>query len=384
MDPEKVQVVEKWPKLKDCKLLQCFLPICQLLSTVHMKLQHYSCSSHSPHLHKGSFTWDDVADKIFNKLRRRFVSAPILVHPDPKSHFIVEVDASNVRVGVILSQHSARDLKVHPCAFYSHRLSGAKQNYDIGNKELLAVKLALEEWRQWLEGAQVPFQVWTDHKNLEYLQTAKRLNSRPARWAVFFSRFNFQLAYRPGSENVKPDALSRYFEIPTKEVDPDTILRPEVFIKTIEMEIERVVCQAQGDNTAPSNCPDGRLYVPANARSQVLQWGHSSQLSGHPGTGRTISFIQRKLWWPEMREDVQNFVSACSVCAQAKVTHQPPQGFLQPLPIPHRPWSHVALDFVTGLPTSNHNTTILTIIDRFSKTVHVVPLTKLPSASETA
>ena len=68
----------------------------------------------------------------------------------------------------------------------------------------------------------------------------------------------------------------------------------------------------------------------------------------------------------------------------AKVMHQPPQGLLQPLPIPHRPWSHIALDFVTGLPTSNHNTTILTIIDRFSKAFLFIPLTKVPSASETA
>ena len=82
--------------------------------------------------------------------------------------------------------------------------------------------------------------------------------------------------------------------------------------------------------------------------------------------------------------DIQNFISACSVCAQAKVTHQTHQGLLQPLPIPHRLWSHIALYFVTGLLTSNHNTTILTIIDRFSKAVHFIPLTKLPSASETA
>ena len=85
-----------------------------------------------------------------------------------------------------------------------------------------------------------------------------------------------------------------------------------------------------------------------------------------------------------MREDIQSFVAACSVCAQAKDTHQLPQGLLQPLPILHHPWSHIALDFVTGLPPSNHHTTILTIIDRFSKAVHFVPLTKLPSASDTA
>ena len=166
---------------------------------------------------KTRFIWDERAERAFQKLKRRFATAPILIHPDPKAQFIVELDASIVGVGAILSYCAAGDSKVHSCAFYFHHLSPAEQNYDIGNKELLAIKLALEEWRQWLEGAQVPFQVWTDHMNLEYLQTAKRLNSRQARWALFFSRFNFHLAYRPGSKNVKPDALSRYFESPAKD-----------------------------------------------------------------------------------------------------------------------------------------------------------------------
>ena len=55
----------------------------------------------------------------------------------------------------------------------------------MGNRELLAVKVALEEWRHWLEGASQLFIVWTDHKNLEYIKKAKRLNSRQARWAIY-------------------------------------------------------------------------------------------------------------------------------------------------------------------------------------------------------
>ena len=321
MDPEKVRAVEEWPKPADRKALQRFLGFINFYrrfirnySTIAAPLTHLTST-------KINFCWDQDAERAFIKLKRRFTTAPILVHPDSDTQFIVEVDAANVRVGTILSQHSAGDSKVHPCAFYSHQLS---PNYGIGNKELLAVKLAPEEWPQWLEGAQVPFQVWTDHKNLEYLQTAKRLNSRQARWALFFSRFNFHLAYLPGSKNVKPDALSRYFEGPTKDIDPDTILRPEVFIHAVELDIEKTVQEAFGTEAAPSRCPEGRLYVPANGRSQVIQWGHSSQLSGHPGTNWTTSFIQRKFWWPEMREDIQNFVSACSVWGQAKVTHQPP------------------------------------------------------------
>ena len=78
----------------------------------------------------------------------------------------------------------------------------------MGNKKLLAVKLALEEWRYLLEGSEHPFQVWTDHKNLTYIQQAKRLNPRQAHWALFFNRSDFNLSYCPGSKNLKPDALS--------------------------------------------------------------------------------------------------------------------------------------------------------------------------------
>ena len=73
--------------------------------------------------------------------------------------------------GAILSQHSQHDKSLHPCAYFSRSLSSA-------DRELLAIKLALEEWRHWLEGAEHPFVVWTDHKNLLYIQQTKRCNAR--------------------------------------------------------------------------------------------------------------------------------------------------------------------------------------------------------------
>ena len=164
-----VRGVEEWPKPTDRKALQRFLGFTHFY---HRFIRNYSMLA-APLTHLTStevrFVWDQEAEKAFRDLKKRFTSAPILVHPDHKAQFIVEVVASNVGVGAILSQCSAGDSKVHPCAFYSHRLSPAEQNYDFLVK-LLAVKPALEEWRQWLEGAQVPFQVWKDHKNLEYLQ----------------------------------------------------------------------------------------------------------------------------------------------------------------------------------------------------------------------
>ncbi|KAK3530504.1 hypothetical protein QTP86_027868 [Hemibagrus guttatus] len=106
--------------------------------------------------------------------------APILRHPDLDLPFVVEVDASSSGLGAVLSQRHGKPGKLHPCAFYSRKLTSAEVNYDVGNRELLAIKAALEEWRHWLEGVRHPFQVLTDHRNLEYLRGAKRLNPRQA------------------------------------------------------------------------------------------------------------------------------------------------------------------------------------------------------------
>ncbi len=85
-----------------------------------------------------------------------------------------------------------------------------------------------------------------------------------------------------------------------------------------------------------------------------------------------------------MARDVRLFVLACSVCAVSKSSNRPPAGLLQPLSVPSRPWSHISLDFFSGLPPSQGNTVVLTVVDRFSKATHFIPLPKLPSARETA
>lgn len=103
--------------------------------------------------------------------------------PDPERQFIVEVDASDIAVGAVPSQRSLLDEKVHPCAFYSHRLLSAERNYYVCNCKLLAIRLALGEWRHWLEGS-FPFIVWTDQRNFENIHLAKRLNARQASLAV--------------------------------------------------------------------------------------------------------------------------------------------------------------------------------------------------------
>ncbi len=98
----------------------------------------------------------------------------------------------------------------------------------------------------------------------------------------------------------------------------------------------------------------------------------------------TLAAISQSFWWPTRERDIRRFVASCHVCAQTKPSNTPPAGLLRPLPIPSRSWSHIALDLVTGLPLSAGNTVILTVVNRFSKAAHFIPLPKLPSACETA
>lgn len=385
MDPSKVDAVTSWPVPDSRKRLQQFLGFANFYrrfirgySTLAVPLTALTSS-------KVMFQWSSSAEEAFQNLKARFTSAPILRVPDPERQFVLEVDASDMGVGAILSQRATDSQKLHPCAFFSRRLTPAERNYDVGNRELLAVKLALEEWRHWLEGTSQPFLVWTDHKNLEYIRSARRLNSRQARWALFFTRFNFSLSYRPGSRNIKADALSRQFgeggNIPRGS---DTILPTPQLVAALTWEVEERVKAALDDQPGPSACPPNRLFVPQMLRSDVIQWAHNSRLTCHPGIQRTREVVQQRFWWATLKEDTREFVNACPVCNQHKSSHQAPAGLLQPLPIPHRPWSHISLDFVTGLPPSNGHTAILTVVDRFSKMAHFVPIPKLPSAKETA
>ncbi|KAI2668898.1 Transposon Tf2-9 polyprotein [Labeo rohita] len=307
MDPAKVRAVSDWPVPGSRKALQQFLGFANFYRRFIRNFGQVAAPLTALTSTKTEFCWSNAAQAAFDNLRFKFTTAPILILPDPNSQFVVEVDASEVGVGAVLSQRSPQDDKLHSCAYFSHCLSPSERNYDIGNKELLAVRLALGEWRHWLEGTAILFLVWTDHKNLEYIRSAKHLNTRQARWALFFGRFNFVLSYRPGSKNGKPNALSRQFGSPDNMPSSDTILPADRLVGAVVWGVETQVKRALARVEAPLGCP---------FRSAPLSCDGAT-----PPNSRVIQV---------------------------------------------------------------GNTVILTVVDRFSKAVHLISVPKLPSGRETA
>ncbi|KAM4065040.1 reverse transcriptase (RNA-dependent DNA polymerase) [Hirsutella rhossiliensis] len=134
------------------------------------------------------FRWDELCEEAFEKLKDLLITAPILAHFHPERETIVEADASGFASG---GKHSA-----------------AEANYAIHDKELLAILRCLEQWEPELRAVE-HFKILTDHKNLRYFYSERRLTERQVRWSEFLSRFQFELEWRPGRKGGLPDALSR-------------------------------------------------------------------------------------------------------------------------------------------------------------------------------
>jgi RNase H-like domain found in reverse transcriptase len=142
--------------------------------------------------------------------------------PVDNAPYRLEADSSDYASGVVLSQKV--DGKWHPVAYMSKALNETQRNYEIYDKEMLAIMTALDEWRQYLMGASEDFEIWTDHQNLQYFRKPQKLNRRQARWVLELAEYHYNLNHKSGKLNVKPDILSRRPDLEKGENDNENII----------------------------------------------------------------------------------------------------------------------------------------------------------------
>jgi hypothetical protein len=231
MDPVKIAGVAEWPTPDSKKEVQSFLGFTNFYRHFIKRFSDLAQLLFDLTRNNSDWHWEGVERSAFEAICKRVVSAPILMFPDDSRPFQVEADSSDFATRVILSQQSPLDNMWHPVAYYSKSLNAVECNYEIHDKKMLAIIRALEDWCHFLEGAHHKFEVWTDHKNLEYFMSVKKLNHCQARWSLYLSRFNFDMHHRPGHSMGKSDALSRRTDHGMGGGDNDniTLLRPEFF-----------------------------------------------------------------------------------------------------------------------------------------------------------
>jgi len=151
--------------------------------------------------------WEKEQEEASGKLKVVFTTEPVLAIPDIDREMRVEVDASDYTTGRVLLT-KCENVKWRPVAFIK-LLNAIERNYEIHNKEMLAVIRCLEAWRHYLKRENLEFKIWTDHKNLQYFMTSQKLNWRQVRWVLYLSQFNFVLKHIPGKSMGKADGLSK-------------------------------------------------------------------------------------------------------------------------------------------------------------------------------
>ena len=195
MQDEKVATIRDWEDPKNVKDVQSFLGFANFYRRFIFNYSKVVAPMTQLTGKIVSWQWETEQRIAFKVLKNAFTSVPILHHFDYVKAIFVETDASNYVSAGVLSQPDGNGV-LRPVAFFSKKYSTAECNYEIYDKELLAIVPSFEEWRPHLIGTVQPIRVLTDHKNLEYFATKQQLNQRQVRWSGFMAQFPWYAEYR--------------------------------------------------------------------------------------------------------------------------------------------------------------------------------------------
>ena len=332
MEKEKVRDVLEWLTPKCIKDVQKFLGLANYYRRFIKNFAEITRPMHRLVRKQEKWNWGAEQEEAFWRLKEIFTSKPVLAAPDLDKEMRVEADVSDYATGGVLSM-KCEDERWRPVAYISKSLSDIEKNYKIHDKEMLAVIRCLEAWRHFLEGAQIKFEVWADHKNLEYFMSSQKLNRRQARWALFLSRFDFKLVHVPGTKMGKANGLSRrpdWQKGVGKENKNRTLAKKEwlntraikeVVIegvdildrirksKAVDDEIVKVVEEMKRVNMKVLRneewreedglmLKDRKVYVPKDKelRTEIIQLHHNTPVGGHRGQCKTVELVTRNFW----------------------------------------------------------------------------------------
>ncbi|GKB47187.1 putative reverse transcriptase domain-containing protein, partial [Tanacetum coccineum] len=296
------------------------------------------------------FDWGEKEEVVFQTLKQKLCSAPILALPEGSENFVVYFDASHKRLGAVLMQ------KERVIAYASRQLKIHEKNYTTHDLELGAVVFALKIWRQYLYGTKCV--VFTDHKSLQHILDQKELSMRQRRWLDLLSDYDCEIRYHPVKANVVADALS------LKERIKPLRVRALVMTVGLNLPVENLKAQNKArkeekyeaedsggmikklepcvDGTL---CLNGRSWIPCygNLRELIMHESHKSKYSIHPGSEKMYQDLKKLYWWLNMNADIATY------------------------------WENITMDFVTKLPkASTGQDTIWEVVTKHGVPVSII------------
>ena len=345
VDPDKITLIENFPRPQTVRGVRSFYGLANYYRRAIASFAEIA-SPLSKLLRKldvgVSPIWDKHCEEAFLTLKKKLLSAPVLVPPNWADPFHVYVDASLIALGCVLSQKDSRNID-HPIYFASRQLIAAEKNYTTSEREALGMIFAVQKFRHYLLG--YPFTFYVDHDALKYLINKPDLSGRLARWVLLLQEFNFTVVVRPGKSHGNADHLSRLEPMgPVNTVPLDDnlsdadlfevdVLFPEymeilTYLETNQMPAGYSPLQIQTliRRSAPYSLIGGVLYklgkdvvlrccVNPSEVQAILEGCHSDPGGGHfAGEATARKALLAGYWWPSLFKDAHEFTRQCDPC----------------------------------------------------------------------
>lgn len=312
-DPFKIELIKNLKAPRNITELKSFMGIISYYSKFIANLSRIAHPLLELTRKYAKFIWTENNDKIFELLKEKLISPPLLILPDFSKEFLLQCDASDQAIGVVLSQQT--ELGDQPIAYASRRLNKAEQKYSVTEKELLAIVWATKYFRHSLYGRKII--IFTDHKPIAALKHVKEPHGRIGRLLIKIQDLDYSIVYKQGKLNGNSDFVSllkhmgiklsydidckseqlkdnQLNELIKSKLDPN--YAPVNLEKGYVASIGRLSLNTQGMLVHNDEKFGERIVVPKHLVGQFLIELHECPLSGHLGVKKTISRVNTRYY----------------------------------------------------------------------------------------
>ena len=320
-----------------------------------------------------TWNWGNDQEKAFQKIKEVIVSKRCLAYYDVSKPVRMQVDASRSGIGAVLLQEGK------PVAYASKSLTPTQQRYAIIEQEMLAVVFGCQRFHQYIYGKKV--QIESDHKPLESIMKKALQNTPPRlqRMLLVLQKYDMDLKYLAGKENILADTLSRASLEETTEDIAEEELEAQVHMVYANAPATNEKMKEIQEETAQDSClmnvaryvtvgwPTSRDQVPADVKPY---WSYKEELSmingilfkgermiipaqmrknilkqlhqAHMGIEKTKWRARATIFWPHINQQIEEMVKTCTTCLHNQRKQSPEPLMLSD--IPHYPFQMVGTD----------------------------------------
>ncbi|GBC05841.1 hypothetical protein RclHR1_06470004 [Rhizophagus clarus] len=355
-DPSKVDAIKNYPVPKNLTQLRAFLGLASYYRRFIKDFSKISTPLYMLLKKDIPYEWNQDRHQVFQFLKEKLITAPLLAYPDFTKSFLLFTDASITALGAVLEQEQEDGLR-HPIAYASRSTSESERNYSSTELECAAVIWAVNYFRPYLYGKK--FTIFTDHSALQWLLKLKTikngLTGRLARWQLILQPYDYDIKYR--KEQLYYD-LYQYLS---------NLIIPENYNKNQQDKIKQLAKNytIQNDKLFRKNQDKLQRVITPSQVEIILFNLHKDMTGAHLGVETTYNKIKERYYWPKMYNDIKIYIESCDNCQRRGKTKRREE--LLPLKI-GGPFDKIGIDIKGPLPvTQKGNRYIIVAMDYFTK-----------------